>query len=64
VARPDRVPDLAAVRAFAAGRLAAFKCPEALLLVDELPKTATEKVAKQVLREQVSAAGGDVERTW
>jgi acyl-CoA synthetase (AMP-forming)/AMP-acid ligase II len=64
VARRDRTPDLAAVRAFATERLAAFKCPEALLLVDELPKTATEKVAKQVLREQVSAAGDDVERTW
>jgi non-ribosomal peptide synthetase component E (peptide arylation enzyme) len=64
VARPERAPDLAAVRAFAAGRLAAFKCPEALLLVDALPKTATEKVAKQVLREQLTAVGDDVERTW
>ncbi|HEU5305942.1 MAG TPA: AMP-binding protein [Acidimicrobiia bacterium] len=37
---------------------------EALLLVDALPKTATEKVAKQVLREQLTAVGDDVERTW
>ena len=48
-----------------AQRLAGFKCPEALLLVDELPKTATEKVAKAAVRSQVAeSAAGDVERVW
>ena len=55
---------LADVRAFAASRLAAFKCPEALHLVDELPETATGKVAKTVVRARVAVAEHDVERLW
>lgn len=50
------------VRAFAATQLAAFKCPEALCLVDELPKTATEKIAKNVLRDRLSEPDAAVER--
>ncbi len=64
VARPDRTPDLNDVRSFAAQQLAAFKCPEALLLVDVLPKTATEKVAKNVLRDRLADPGEPVERMW
>ena len=64
VARPGRTPDLNDVRSFAAKQLAAFKCPEALLLVDELPKTATEKVAKNVLRDRLADPGEPVERMW
>jgi long-chain acyl-CoA synthetase len=64
VARDGRTPDLASVRTFAAERLASFKCPEALLLVDELPKTATEKVAKQVLRRVLTEPGAAVEQMW
>jgi acyl-coenzyme A synthetase/AMP-(fatty) acid ligase len=52
------------VRSFAAQQLAAFKCPEALLLVDALPKTATEKVAKNVLRDRLADPAEPVERMW
>ena len=64
VPRPGRTPDLGSVRSFATQQLAAFKCPEALLLVDELPKTATEKVAKAVLRDRLAVDGGAVEQMW
>ena len=52
------------LRHFAAQRLAGFKCPEALYLVDELPKTATSKVAKNVLRDRLADPGEPVERMW
>jgi long-chain acyl-CoA synthetase len=55
---------LADLRAFASGRLATFKCPEALQLASELPRTATGKVAKNTVRAQVSGAAGDLERAW
>ncbi len=54
------LPDL---RAFASTRLAAFKCPEALHLTDELPRTATEKVAKPELRARISDAA-DMDTLW
>jgi non-ribosomal peptide synthetase component E (peptide arylation enzyme) len=53
---------LAELRAFASARLAGFKCPEALCLVDELPQTATGKVAKRTVRAQVAAAAEDLDR--
>jgi benzoate-CoA ligase len=40
-----------ALRAFAKARLAPFKCPRAIVFVDELPKTATGKIRRHVLRE-------------
>lgn len=64
VARPGTAPDLNDVRSFAAKQLATFKCPEALVLVDELPRTATEKVAKNVLRAQLAEAGTATEQMW
>jgi acyl-CoA synthetase (AMP-forming)/AMP-acid ligase II len=39
------------VIAFAAQRLARFKCPTAVSFVDELPHSATGKVSKGRLRE-------------
>lgn len=39
-----------ALRAFVRERLAHFKCPRAVHFVDELPKTATGKIKKYVLR--------------
>jgi fatty-acyl-CoA synthase len=38
------------LRAFLRGRLAHFKCPKVTRFVDELPKTATGKIQKFVLR--------------
>jgi long-chain acyl-CoA synthetase len=64
VARPGADVTLAQLRAFAAERLAGFKCPEALALTDELPKTATGKVAKNVVRDQLADASAAVERMW
>ncbi len=40
----------AEIREFARGHMAHFKCPKAVLFVTELPKTATGKVQKYVLR--------------
>jgi acyl-CoA synthetase (AMP-forming)/AMP-acid ligase II len=50
VPRSGAVVHLAELRTFAAQRIGAFKCPEALLLVDELPRTPTGKTAKSQLR--------------
>ena len=52
------------LREFVAPRLAAFKCPEALYLADELPKTATGKTAKSALRVAIAARVDGVDRTW
>jgi acyl-CoA synthetase (AMP-forming)/AMP-acid ligase II len=46
-------PTVDDLRAFAAGRLAAFKVPEEVHVVDELPRTATGKVEKFRLRPQM-----------
>ena len=64
VARPGHTPDLNDVRSFAATQLAGFKCPEALVLVDALPRTATEKVAKNVLRDRLAEPDVRIERMW
>jgi acyl-CoA synthetase (AMP-forming)/AMP-acid ligase II len=63
VLRPGAALDLAALRAFAAERLAAFKCPEALHLTDELPATPTGKVAKAAVRAALAEAAA-VEKLW
>src|SRR4051794_11618324 len=47
-------PEVEELRAFARERLAAFKVPKRIEFVDELPKTATGKVQKFVLREQAA----------
>ncbi len=48
--------DAEAVRSAVRGRLAAFKVPKKVFIVDELPRNAMGKVQKQALRE---AFGGD-----
>jgi len=50
------VPTLESLRTHARGRLAAHKLPEALLLIDELLRTAMEKIDRRVLAEMVAAA--------
>lgn len=50
VAAPGRpVPTLEELRALGRGRLAAHKLPEALLVVDRLPRTAMEKIDRRAL---------------
>ncbi len=50
---PGHPPTLAELRAHGARHLAAYKLPEALVLVDDLPRTAMEKVDRRALAELV-----------
>ncbi|MDP9346732.1 MAG: AMP-binding protein, partial [Actinomycetota bacterium] len=47
-------PDVDQLQAFARERLAKFKVPRRIVVVDELPKTGTGKIQKFVLREQAT----------
>jgi long-chain acyl-CoA synthetase len=65
VAREGADLDLDDLRAFAAERLAGFKCPEALLVTDAaLPETATGKIDKRAVRAAVTGAADDVVTRW
>lgn len=55
VPRQDRVPDKAALRAWARGKVADWWLPDAVVLVDTLPLTGTGKVDKRQLRLQFGA---------
>ena len=57
-ARPGERVDVGELERFAGERLARFKVPKRIEVVDDLPKTGTGKIQKFVLRERV-AAGGD-----
>jgi acyl-CoA synthetase (AMP-forming)/AMP-acid ligase II len=48
-------PTLEELRTFAAPRLAGYKLPEALAVVDELPLTSMDKVDRGALRDRVRA---------
>ena len=50
VLKPDRASTADELRAFTRERLAHFKCPHTVTFVAELPKTATGKIQKFVLR--------------
>ena len=39
-------------------RLAAYKCPKSVRFLSDLPKSATGKILKQVLREQMASRSG------
>jgi crotonobetaine/carnitine-CoA ligase len=52
---PDQAFDAEALRAFVKERLADYKVPSRIHRVDALPRTATERVAKHLLKEPVSA---------
>jgi len=45
-------PDVEELQEFAKKRLAKFKVPKRIIILDELPKTGTGKIQKFVLREQ------------
>jgi fatty-acyl-CoA synthase len=47
----DGVADPAAVIDWCRGRLAGYKCPKSVEFLDELPRNASGKVLKRVLRE-------------
>ena len=52
--------DADAVRAFATGRLARFKIPRYVMVVEEFPMTVTGKVRKVQMREESTAALGSL----
>jgi acyl-CoA synthetase (AMP-forming)/AMP-acid ligase II len=62
VPRRGTTIDLGELRAYVGEKLAGFKCPEAIFLTDELPRTATGKTAKAELRSTVAGALDRVER--
>lgn len=55
VLRAGATTDAAELREYVRGKLAHFKCPKAFNFVSELPKTATGKIQKYVLRGGKSA---------
>jgi acyl-CoA synthetase (AMP-forming)/AMP-acid ligase II len=57
--RAGEPPGLDALRQFGASRLAAYKLPEDLRLVDELPLTAMEKLDRKALAALIAAPAGD-----
>jgi acyl-CoA synthetase (AMP-forming)/AMP-acid ligase II len=54
---PTRPPSLDELRSFGAARLAAFKLPEAMQIVSELPLTPMEKLDRRALRASVELSG-------
>lgn len=60
VAAPGRAPTLDDLREFAADRLARWKLPEALVVVDELPLTPSQKLDRTALARLVAPADGGV----
>lgn len=52
VCRPGATIDPQRLLAEVRGRLSPFKCPKAIIQLDELPKTATGKIQKAKLRER------------
>jgi acyl-CoA synthetase (AMP-forming)/AMP-acid ligase II len=50
-------PDLDGLRSFASERLATYKLPEAIRLLDALPLTAMQKIDRNALIEQERRAG-------
>ncbi|MFN8025592.1 MAG: class I adenylate-forming enzyme family protein [Acidimicrobiia bacterium] len=64
VVREGESLDLDELRAHVGAHLAGFKCPEALYLTDELPKTATSKYAKRELRAALTADDSAVTKRY
>ncbi|HZZ97412.1 MAG TPA: o-succinylbenzoate--CoA ligase, partial [Jatrophihabitantaceae bacterium] len=52
VPKPGTTPDADRILSSMKGRLAGFKAPKAVIMVDELPKTSTGKIQKNVVRKQ------------
>jgi fatty-acyl-CoA synthase len=59
VAEPGATVTLEQLREFADGRLARFKLPTALMLLDELPRSTTDKISRPQIREQWVKARAD-----
>ena len=65
VPRAGAAVDLEEICSFASNRLAAFKCPEAMYVTDELPRTPNGKTDKKALRAVLAADNGEtITRSW
>lgn len=53
---PDASLQEADLRAFCKERLAGYKCPKSIQIVSELPKTGIGKIARRLVRDQVSGS--------
>jgi fatty-acyl-CoA synthase len=53
----EPAPELADLHAWSAGTLASYKRPTRLILVDELPRNASGKILKHVLRDRLRPGG-------
>jgi fatty-acyl-CoA synthase len=56
VAAPGHAPTLESLREFGSARLARYKLPQHLVLVDELARNVTGKVSRQELRDTFGPA--------
>ena len=57
--KPGAEPlDADAIRAYATGRLAHYKIPRYVMVVDEFPMTVTGKIRKVRMREEAAKALG------
>ncbi len=59
VLHPKAAATAAEIRQFAAARLADFKVPRQVLLVEDIPKSPTGKLQRRVLAEQFGLMAGD-----
>jgi acyl-CoA synthetase (AMP-forming)/AMP-acid ligase II len=59
-ADPTSPPSLADLRAWCSDRLASYKAPDAVVIVDELPLTAMSKIDKRVL----APIAAEAEKQW
>jgi fatty-acyl-CoA synthase len=59
VAEPGATVTLEQVRSFGDGKLARFKLPTALIVVDSLPRSATEKISRPQIREMWEKVNAD-----
>jgi long-chain acyl-CoA synthetase len=57
--KPGRHLDVAELVVFCRERLAAYKLPRRIEILDELPATVTGKLLRRELRERAAGAGGD-----
>ena len=55
-------PDADELKVFAAGRLAAYKVPDLVIVVSQMPRTQTGKIKKAVLKAQLRAQAGSPAR--
>ena len=56
-AAPGATPDVASIIAHVAGHVAKWQAPDDVIVVDDIPHTATGKISKRALRDHLAAIG-------